>query len=159
MNARRAFTLFEILVVTAVVALLAGVIATGIARTSDSARARQAAGAIVSALAIQRAHAMDRGRPHDIELIAIDESLIARTEAGESEWKIGAIALDALRPEPLPTRDLRAPSRDRVTIRFSPDGRADVRRIDASAQGSGDTLFTILVDPLSGTPTLMRDRS
>lgn len=158
MNARRAFTLFEILIVTGVVALLAGVIATGVARTSESARARNAGGAIVSMLAIERAHAMDRGRAHSVELIARDDVLLARTEARESSWKIGPVALDALRPEPLPTRDARAPARDRVTIRFSADGRADVRRIDASAQSSGDTLFTILVDPLSGTPKLERDR-
>ena len=153
---RRAFTILELLVVVTMLALLAGLSLSSLARTSDRAVKERAAGALVTRLLTIRAEALESGVARHAT-VSMGESgeltLVADEPAPPRAWPMGDLA-DLGGPGAIRfALDGREPT-DSARITFIPVGRASSRTLKTVSTETGGTIFTIMFDPISGEPRL-----
>ncbi|MFI4855419.1 MAG: Tfp pilus assembly protein FimT/FimU [Phycisphaerales bacterium JB065] len=171
MIGRRGFTLFELVIVLALIGLLGGVALVGVSSRGRRGAHDEAVRAIERRLLEARVDAMQRTRVNRVRVEFRDDRLVLLGYGGEAVVEgPGLSALDEL------ARDL-----DALEVSFAPHGRADVLvwRIadeeldrqraydlglldagrvldggDAATSGIGGRLWLIRFDPVSGAPSV-----
>jgi prepilin-type N-terminal cleavage/methylation domain-containing protein len=153
MRARRAFTLIEMLIVLALLAVLSGMVAAGVGAMSRTTDTRAALTAVLDALTLARIDAMRAAKSRVVTLALADDRLRISTEPGKvrSLRAGGVVPVDESGAESV----LRA--------RFDGSGRADAEpwRLALGAPGSkgpvrdGVRIWRIEFDPISGAASLI----
>jgi prepilin-type N-terminal cleavage/methylation domain-containing protein len=152
----KAFTVLEMLVVVTMLALLAGLTLTSLARTSDEAIKDRAVTGLATRLLTVRAEAMESGlSKHATVSIGEEGELTMRTDDDTPlrAWPIGDLSESGGPGAIRFALDGREPTAS-ATITFIPVGRASSRRLEAVSSETGGTIFTIMFDPISGEPRL-----
>jgi len=149
------FTLLEVLVVIAIVAIIAGTIAVGISKYSPERLVSRAMEEVAMELSIARVEAMQRGRSESLEVGVIESGI--RLARGERirEWKTPPVELSLSagvttrfgRPEDTQGSGL-------VRAEFDTMGRTHARRWEVWIKGAPGRIWTIEFDPVSGAPGL-----
>lgn len=141
------FTLIEVLVVIAILAVAAGIVVGRGPDRSPMLDARVAAGQIARGLRVARSEAVRGNRPVAFTL-----------DMDRHGFSVGASAMQALPPGVNLTMVAMAeatPNQALGRIVFAPDGGATGGRIGVAA---GGVLFVVSVDWLSGRVTVADDR-
>ena len=149
----KGFTLFELIIVLAIMGMLAGVVAVGVGRSSGIRHQRDAITNIASQLQLARVEAMKRGEQIEAT-ITLNESGIGCGFAGrEHEFPCAGLEIAAVDgQEPPEGWDVEG-----VRILFEADGRTRSRVIAFAGAGGSDTLLPhIEFDPISGAIELGR---
>ena len=135
----RGFSLMELVVVLAILAIAAAVVAPGVGRTADGVRARAEVGAVAAFLRSAREHAVSRQQAMEVRVDDETHTLVMR-RAGHT----GEAAVQATRAvSPL----LRIEA-DPAHVTFLAHGMSTGARFAIAAPGSRAYLIT--VDPLTG---------
>ena len=136
----KGFTLVELIVVMAILAVVTALVAPSFSRTLASARLRSAASDVRTSLARGRALAVAAGKERTV---AFD---LSRGEFGVDNEAVrtlpGTIRLGAV----LPGEERQ--EEGNVRVRFFPDGGGDEAEISVTAEDGGTLRVT--VDPLTG---------
>ena len=140
-RAATGFSLMELVVVLAVLAIAAAVVAPGAARTVDGVRARAEVGAVAAFLRSAREQAVSRRLALEVRVDDETHTLIMR-RAGHD----GEPAVHATRPVSALLRIAGATSPPRVT--FLPHGMSTGARFAITTPGP--RAYVITVDPLTG---------
>lgn len=136
----RGFTLMELVIVLAILAITAAVVAPGVARTADGVRARAEVGAVAAFLRSAREHAVVRQQALEVRVDDEAHTLVMRRtgQAGEA-------GVQAARPiSPL----LRIVADPPAAVTFLPHGMATGARFAIATPGP--RAYVITVDPLTG---------
>lgn len=147
----RGFTLLELVLVLAILALAAGMIVPAMGGWSRAGKLREAVGGIRTMLLVERVEAMRRGERRRLEVTA-GESGLAATSGGElrSSWDAGGIGL----------RDSAGRVVERLAAEFDASGRTVERRWEFRAEGprggGAGTMWAIVFDPVTGAAELRR---
>ncbi len=138
---RGGFSLMELVVVLAVLAIAAAVVTPGVARTADSVRARAEVGAVATFLRSAREHAVVRQQTVEVRVDDETHTLVMRRtdQAGEA-------GVQAARPVSPLLRIAADPPPAAVT--FLPHGMSTGARFAIATPGS--RAYVITVDPLTG---------
>jgi general secretion pathway protein H len=126
-DGQRGFTLVEILVVMAIIALVLGVVATGMSRSISGAEARQAARKVVASLRYTRTQAILR---HSEQVFEVDVEKRSYKAPGRD-----MVALPEGVEILLTTARSEMTSESVGGIRFFPDGGSTGGRVDLSVRG------------------------
>lgn len=142
---KKGFSLLEMIVVIALAGLLAALAAPALVQGSAEQRERRRLGELVDLLRGQRVEAIRRAEPVRVRL-AVDGSGLTAGRGDEvlrrwSEWTMRPVGEEG---EPVEAR----------VVRFDSRGRSRIRRLSFSASERSGTIWTIVFDPVSGTPTL-----
>lgn len=155
-RSRRGFTILEMLVVVTMLALLASLTLTSLARTSDAAIKERAAKGLVTRLLTVRAQALESGVAHEATVSMGEEGELTMRAGADTpirSWPMGDLSEVGGAASIRFALDGREPSAS-VTVSFIPVGRASSRRLEAVSSEAGGTIFTIMFDPISGEPRL-----
>ena len=143
------YTLIELVLVVAVLAVASLVAAPAVGRTVDGVRVRTEVAGVASLLRWAREEAVTRGRVHEVTLDAEGRALLVRRPGSEA----GA---GAERRRPLSSLVQITPERGPVLapITFTPQGRSSggALRIEAA----GPRVYVVTVDVLTGRVTTRR---
>lgn len=140
---RRAFTTLEILLALALLALVAGIVAIGVARTSSAAAREHAVRAIERALLTARVDAMRFSDTRVVVIEAVDGGLRVVGSAAEGA---GFLRTDL---EPVGEGGDRLP---RLEAAFDSAGRTRERAWTLAPRTASNTIVAIEFDPVSGAP-------
>lgn len=146
----RGYSLMELVVVLAVLAVAAAVVAPGVGRTAESVRVRAEVGAVAGLLRSARQQAVTRQQPLEVVIEGEAQSLIVRRAGRE-----GTAAVVSRRAVPSLMRIAADPAPPRVT--FFPHGMSSGGRFGIEAAGS--RTYVITVDALTGRVTTARPGS
>jgi general secretion pathway protein H len=137
----RGFSLMELAIVLLILAITAAVVAPGVARTADGARARAEVGAVAAFLRSAREHAVVRQQAVEVRVDDETHTLVMR-RSGQA----GEAALQAARPVSPLLRIVADPPPAAVT--FLPHGMSTGARFAIATPGP--RAYVITVDPLTG---------
>ena len=144
-GSRGGYTLIEVVMVLAVLAVACAVMTPAVGRTVDGVKVRTEVAGVASFLRRAREQAVTRGEPHEVALDSGARTLLFRRAGGESMTGVEArrVLSPLLHVAAAPTR-----------ITFMPQGRSSggVLRIEAV----GPRVYLITVDPLTGRVTTQR---
>ena len=143
----RGFSLMELVVVLAILAITAAVVAPGIGRSADGVRARAEVGAVAAFLRSAREHAVTRGQAMEVRVDDETHTLVMR-QAGRT----GDPAVQATRAVSSNLRIAVEPSAPSVT--FLPHGMSTGARFAVSTPGA--RAYVITVDALTGRVSTTR---
>ncbi len=147
----RGYTLIEVVVVLAVLAVAAAVVAPAVGRTADSVKARAEVAGVAAFLRSAREQAITRQQPYEVVLDPTVRALLLRRASDESVGSIEASRhlspLLHIEAEPASTR--------RIT--FLPQGPSSGGRFRIEAPGP--RVYVITVDVLTGRVTTQRSDS
>ncbi|MGH7368918.1 MAG: GspH/FimT family protein [Candidatus Rokuibacteriota bacterium] len=146
----RGFSLMELVVVLAVLAIAAAVVAPGVGRTADAARTRAEVGVVAAFLRAAREQAVTRRQPVEVVVDRDSHALVMRLTGREGE--AGVRARRAVSPR---LRIAAEPPPPRVT--FLPHGMSSGARFIVAAPGP--RAFVITVDALTGRVSTRRAAS
>ena len=137
------FTLIELVMVVAVLAVASAVVAPAVGRTVDGVRVRTEVAGVASFLRWAREQTVTRGVSHEVALDPEARALLFRHAGG------GPIAGGEVRRQ-LSTllRIASGPDRSPQRITFLPQGRSTGGSLRIEAVGS--RVYIITVDPLTG---------
>ena len=137
----RGFSLMELVVVLAILAITAAVVAPGVARTVDGMRARAEVGAVAAFLRSAREHAVSRQQAIEVRVDDETHTLVMRRagQAGEA----GAPATRAISSLLRIAIDPLAPA-----VTFLPHGMSTGARFAIATPGP--RAYVITVDALTG---------
>lgn len=138
------FSLMELAVVLAILALAAAVVAPSVARTADGVRARAEVGAVAGFLRSARELAVSRREPVEV-----------RIEHGRQALVMAGAGPDATVRATQPLALLRVSGAPRVT--FFPHGMSSGAHLALTAPGA--RAYVIAVDALTGRVVAMRSGS
>ncbi len=155
----RGFTLLEVLVVIAIVAIIAGTLAVGVARNSPDRMVGRAMEEITTELSVARVEAMQRGR---VEVVDVGpEEGGVRLVRGERVrgWKTPKVQLQSQRG--VTTRfgnpdESEEAHRGVIRAEFDTMGRTRARRWEVWIDGAPGRIWAIEFDPVSGAPRLRK---
>lgn len=137
----RGFSLMELVVVLAVLALAAAVVAPSVGRTVDGVRARAEVGAVATFLRVAREQAVSRRQALEVRVDDETHTLVMRRagQAGEAAVRATHLVSPLLRiaADPPPAR-----------VTFLPQGMSTGARF--AILTSGMRGYVITVDPLTG---------
>ena len=139
------FSLAEMIVVLAVLAVAAAAVAPSVGRTVQRVRARAEVGAVAAFLRAAREHAVTQG--HALEVVVDRDTLLARRAGRERE--AGVLRRRAVSPGL--RIDVPPPA---VRVTFFSHGASTGARFAVAADGAGPYLIT--VDPLTGRVSVRR---
>lgn len=150
-RARGAFTLLELVIVIALVAMIAGLVLPAVGGWSRAGRAREAMLGLHGLLLTERVEAMRQASVRRVEVTMERQELVARvTDEEPRRWPVGAVTM----------RDARGREAEKLVAEFSATGRTTARRwVFEQAEGSRDasgTLWRIEFDPVSGAAEAVR---
>ncbi len=137
----RGFSLMELVVVLAVLAIAAAVVAPGVGRTADGVRARAEVGAVAAFLRSAREHAVSRQQAIEVRVDDETHTLVMR-QAGHT----GEAAVQATRAISSLLRIAADPPPPRVT--FLAHGMSTGARFAIATPGP--RAYVITVDALTG---------
>lgn len=137
------FTLIEVLLVVVVIGAVAAAMMSGFVGRSDGAQRRRLAGDLIAELSLARVMAMRRGESIEARLEMAEESVVLRAGDRERRWRRAGLMFEDS-----------GPRAGAVSARFEASGRTQARRWIARAAGEGGTIFEIVFDPVSGSPSL-----
>ncbi|MFI4986209.1 MAG: GspH/FimT family protein [Alphaproteobacteria bacterium] len=143
-EAAAGFTLVELLVALALVALVGVLVVGASAPVSPASAARAAAGELASALRLARAQAIAEDRPVGLVLDVAGRRYRVGRAAGRALPQVLRLTLLTARGEVL--------SDSTASIRFNPDGSSSGGRIEVAG---GGRLIAIRVEWLSGRVSLV----
>jgi general secretion pathway protein H len=146
----RGFSLIELVVALAILAIAAAVVAPGVGRTADGVRARAEVGAVAAFLRSAREQAVTRQQAVEVRLDAETHSLVMRG-AGHT----GEAAVEATRAVSSLLRIAADPPPPRVT--FLPHGMSTGARFAIATPGP--RAYVITVDALTGRVSTSRQGS
>lgn len=146
----RGFSLMELVIVLAVLAIAAAVVAPGTARTVDDVRARAEVGAVAAFLRSARERAVTRRQALEVRVDAQAHTLVMRRAGRDGEG--AGQATRAVSPR---MRIVADPPPPRVT--FLPHGTSTGARFTIVTPGP--RAYVITVDPLTGRVTTARGGS
>jgi general secretion pathway protein H len=143
------YTLIEVVMVIAVLAVASAVVAPAVGRTVDGVKVRTEVAGVASFLRRAREQAVTRGESYEVALDSQTRALLFRRAGGDSiagveaRRKLSPLLQFAPAPGHLPQR-----------ITFMPQGRSSGGgfRIEAV----GPRVYIITVDPLTGRVTTQR---
>ena len=143
----RGFSLMELVVVLAILAIGAAVVAAGVGRAADDIRARSEIGAVAAFLRAAREHAVTRGQAMEVRVDDETHTLVMRLtgHAGDS-------AVQATRAVSSLVRIAAGPSAPSVT--FLPHGMSTGARFSLATPGA--RAYVITVDALTGRVSTAR---
>ena len=143
----RGFSLMELVVVLAILAIAAAVVAPGVGRTADGVRARAEVGAIAAFLRSAREQAVSRRQAMEVRVDDETHTLVMRRagQAGEA----GAPATRAISSLLRIAIDPPAPA-----VTFLPHGMSTGARLAISTPGA--RAYVITVDALTGRVSTTR---
>ncbi|HUM15636.1 MAG TPA: GspH/FimT family protein [Candidatus Nitrosotalea sp.] len=141
----KGYSLMELLVVLAVLAVAAAVVAPGVARTVEGVRVRAEVGAVAGFLRSAREQAVSRGQRLEVVIDGEAHALVLRRPARED----GTLSSRAISPL---LRIAADPTLRRVT--FLPHGMSSGGRL--MIEGAGAHPYVITVDALTGRVTTAR---
>jgi general secretion pathway protein H len=134
--AERGFTLLELLVVLAIIAIAAGLAAPAIGRSTDSLKARGEIAGFSAVLRHAREQAITTRRPHRVVVVPAEHQV--RVFAGDELRRTRAV----------PERwTIQAPGPAGLSVRFEPHGAstgADWRIV------ANEVTWRVTVDPMTG---------
>ncbi len=137
----RGFSMMELVVVLAILALAAAVVAPGVARTADGVRARAEVGAVAAFLRSAREHAVSRQQALEVRVDDKTHTLVMRRAGQAAE-----VEVQATRPvSPLLHIAADPPT---ATVTFLPHGMSTGARFSIATPGA--RAYVITVDPLTG---------
>ena len=143
----RGFSLMELVVVLAILAIAAAVVAPGVGRTADGVRARAEVGAIAAFLRSAREQAVSRQEPMEVRVDDETHTLVMRDAGRPGEGGVRAArAVSAL------LRIAADPPAPHVT--FFPHGMSTGARFAIWAPGT--RAYVITVDALTGRVSTTR---
>lgn len=139
----RAFTTLEILLALALLALVAGIVAVGVARSSQAAAREATIRALERALLTTRVDAMRFSEPRSVAFEAVEGGLRV----------VGPVAEGAgmLTTDLTPVGEGGDPV-ERLEATFDSAGRTRERRWTLAPPGASNTIVAIEFDPVSGYP-------
>jgi general secretion pathway protein H len=137
----RGFSLMELIVVLAILAVAAAVVAPSVGRTADGVRARAEVGAVAAFLRSAREQAVARRQTLEVRADAATHALVVRPVGAEGE-----AAVQARRAVSPLLRIAADPPPARVT--FFPHGMSSGARFVIAAPGP--RAYVITVDALTG---------
>jgi general secretion pathway protein H len=137
----RGFSLMELIVVLAILAVAAAVVAPSVGRTADGVRARAEVGAVAAFLRSAREQAVARRQALEVRADAATHALVVRPVGAEGE-----AAVQARRAVSPLLRIAADPPPARVT--FFPHGMSSGARFVIAAPGP--RAYVITVDALTG---------
>ena len=143
----RGYSLMELVVVLAVLAIAAAVVAPAVGRTADRVRARAEVGAVAAFLRAAREQAVTRRQALEVLVDNDTHALVVRRAGREGEAAV--VASRAVSPL---LRIEAAPPPPRVT--FLPHGMSSGARFAVAAPGS--RAYVIAVDALTGRVSTQR---
>lgn len=146
----RGFSLMELVVVLAILAIGAAVVAPGVVRTADGVRARAEVGAVAAFLRSAREHAVTRRQAMEVRLDAETHTLVMR-QAGSG----GESIVQATRAVSTLLRIAVDPPAPSVT--FLPHGMSTGARFAIAT--SGMPAYVVTVDALTGRVSTERPGS
>ncbi len=142
---QRGFSLFEVVLVVAIAGLLAAAVGAMLARSGPRARVTQSLDRAVTELASARLSAMRTGKGAEFTLWVDGDTMRSDPDPGEAkEWRAASVVLQTGL----------APQESRFSATFGPSGRTDERRWTFVSGLTGDTIWAIEFDPISGVPRL-----
>ena len=146
---RGGYTLIEVVMVLAVLAVACAVMTPAVGRTIDGVKVRTEVAGVASFLRRAREQAVTRGEPYEVALDSGARTLLFRRAGGES--MAGVEARRVLSPLLHVTA---APGHVPTRLTFMPQGRSSggILRIEAV----GPRVYLITVDPLTGRVTTQR---
>lgn len=152
MRGSRGYTLIELLLVIAVLAVASVVTVPAVGRAVDGIRVRAEVSGVVSFLRSAREQAVTRGQAHEVIVDVEGRALVARRGGGEPP-----AAFETRRPLSALLQITPVTGRVVPPIRFLPHGRSTGGsfRIDAA----GARAYLITVDALTGRVTTKRVES
>jgi len=139
--------MLEILLALALLALVAGIVAVGVARTSAAAAREHALRAVERALLTTRVDAM---RFSDRRSVAVEVVAGGLRLAGPSAEGAGFVSTDLV-----PVGE-GGEALSRLEAEFDSAGRTRERRWTLAPRGASNTIVAIEFDPVSGAPRVER---
>ncbi len=153
----RGFTLLELIVVLAIAGMLAGVVALGIGRGSQTRDQRNAITHLASELQLARVEAMKHGEAVGVTIRATETALECDYADLSRRFTCSGLVISQIDNEPTPLHEPDEGMMGRVEVVFEPDGRTRRRMIAFASGGGSDTLLPrIEFDPISGAIELGR---
>ncbi len=146
----RGYSLMELVVVLAILAVVAAVVTPAVGRTADDLRVRAELAGVASFLRAAREQAVTRGQAVEVSLDRDGRALLMRRPGRDGDEGVHA----SRRVSPL-LRLAADPSLARVT--FLPHGMSSGGRFRVEAPGP--KAYVITIDPLTGRVTTLRDAS
>ena len=146
----RGFSLMELVVVLAILAIGAAVVAPGLGRAADDIRARSEIGAVAAFLRSAREHAVTRGQTMEVRVDDETHTLVMRQtgRAGDSAVQATRIVSSLVHI----AAGAPAPS-----VTFLPHGMSTGARFSLATPGA--RAYVITVDTLTGRVSTARARS
>jgi len=145
----RGYSLMELVVVLAILAVVAAVVAPAVGRGADDVRVRAELAGVAGFLRAAREHAVARGQALEVTLDREGHALLRRPGRDAEEGVQASRAVSPL------LRLAANPLRSRVT--FLPQGMSSGGRFRIGAPGP--RAYVITVDPLTGRVTTHRGAS
>jgi general secretion pathway protein H len=151
-RSKSGYTLIEVVMVVAVLAVASAVLVPAVGRTVDGVRVRTEVAGVVSFLRWAREQAVARGESYEVVLAPDARALLFRRAGGQ------AISGVETRRQLSPLLQI-APASGRfaLPITFMPQGRSSGGSFRIEAAGS--RVYLITVDPLTGRATTRRGES
>lgn len=138
----RAYTLIEVVVVLAVLAVAAAVVAPTVGRAADGVKARAEVAAVAAFLRSAREQAVSRRQPYEVVLEPEARALLLRPAGRDGDGRVQA----RRHLSPLLHVEAEPPAASRVV--FWPQGMATGARFRVEAPGP--RVYLIAVDALTG---------
>jgi len=143
----RAFTLFELVLVVTIAAIVAAAVGAMLARAGPASRVTHALRQAVTELSSARLKAMRSGGAREAVLRFSGERISLERGGGETrDWRGAGVS---------PMTGAAEDDPGALSVRFRANGRTDERRWRFVSSLTGDTIWTIEFDPVSGTPRLL----
>jgi len=139
------FSLLEVVVVVAILAMMAGVVATGVGRSAESHLRRAAVAGLLDELMRARIQAMKTAQRVSLVASMKGEELSAMWSDRTRRWPLKGVRF----------QDVGQESAAMARAVFDPDGRTAQRTWAFQALDGGQSLIEIHFDPISGTPQLI----
>lgn len=146
---RRGFTMLELVVVLALLALVVGLVLPSLGSWSRAGRARDAVFGVQAVLLTERAEAMRRAERRSVELLVDERGLSVKAGEDQRAWDAPGLRV----------RDAKGAIVTRASAEFDGSGRTGARRWTIEPSDGGGTLWAIEFDPVSGAAELRRGRA